>query len=398
MLHNLLPAALPGVEEVMPQRAQSYLWHPLAAPTEPFRAAPNSNSQCSLRESVVLQQPRVTPAQSLFDKVTIMEIALLSGVEGVKKTILHGGTGDLPKFVTGTKVTFHFRTLLCDAEQTVVDDSRKVGVPMELLIGNMFKLEIWELLLTSMRIGEVAQFWCDITHTGLYPIVAKSLRRIVDGKDPVDWHVHTCGIANMFAYHSLGYPDLDELQKEPQPLIFVLELLKVDQPSEYTRESWALSDEERMKAVPILHGQGNKLFKLGRYEEATNKYREAIICLKNVQTKEKAWEVPWLKLEKMVHTLTLNYCQCLLRLGQYYEVLEHTTDIITHHPGVLKAYYLRAKAHMEVWNEAEAKQDFQKVLELDPTMAKTVRNELQLLCMRMEEKREEEKLKFRGMF
>ncbi|XP_039612846.1 aryl-hydrocarbon-interacting protein-like 1 [Polypterus senegalus] len=269
---------------------------------------------------------------------------------------------------------------------------------MELLIGNMFKLEIWELLLTSMRIGEVAQFWCDITHTGLYPIVAKSLRRIVDGKDPVDWHVHTCGIANMFAYHSLGYPDLDELQKEPQPLIFVLELLKVDQPSEYTRESWALSDEERMKAVPILHGQGNKLFKLGRYEEATNKYREAIICLKNVQTKEKAWEVPWLKLEKMVHTLTLNYCQCLLRLGQYYEVLEHTTDIITHHPGVLKAYYLRAKAHMEVWNEAEAKQDFQKVLELDPTMAKTVRNELQLLCMRMEEKREEEKLKFRGMF
>ncbi|XP_028664156.2 aryl-hydrocarbon-interacting protein-like 1 [Erpetoichthys calabaricus] len=327
-----------------------------------------------------------------------MERALLRGVEGVKKTILHGGTGDLPKFVTGTKVTFHFRTLLCDTEQTVVDDSRKVGVPMELLIGNMFKLEIWEILLTSMRIGEVAQFWCDITHTGLYPIVAKSLRRIADGKDPVDWHVHTCGIANMFAYHSLGYPDLDELQKEPQPLIFVLELLKVDQPSEYTRESWALSDEERMKAVPILHGQGNKLFKLGRYEEATNKYREAIICLKNVQTKEKAWEAPWLKLEKMFHTLTLNYCQCLLRLGQYYEVLEHTTDIITHHPGVLKAYYLRAKAHMEVWNEAEAKQDFQKVLELDPTMAKTVRNDLQLLCMRMEEKREEERLKFKGMF
>uniref|UniRef100_A0A8C4SK89 Aryl-hydrocarbon-interacting protein-like 1 n=1 Tax=Erpetoichthys calabaricus TaxID=27687 RepID=A0A8C4SK89_ERPCA len=332
-----------------------------------------------------------------------MERALLRGVEGVKKTILHGGTGDLPKFVTGTKVTFHFRTLLCDTEQTVVDDSRKVGVPMELLIGNMFKLEIWEILLTSMRIGEVAQFWCDITPLDdmiFYVFLSLSLhlRRIADGKDPVDWHVHTCGIANMFAYHSLGYPDLDELQKEPQPLIFVLELLKVDQPSEYTRESWALSDEERMKAVPILHGQGNKLFKLGRYEEATNKYREAIICLKNVQTKEKAWEAPWLKLEKMFHTLTLNYCQCLLRLGQYYEVLEHTTDIITHHPGVLKAYYLRAKAHMEVWNEAEAKQDFQKVLELDPTMAKTVRNDLQLLCMRMEEKREEERLKFKGIF
>ncbi|MBN3284270.1 AIPL1 protein, partial [Polyodon spathula] len=262
-----------------------------------------------------------------------MDKTMLLNMEGVKKTIVHGGSDDLPRFITGTKVSFHFRTMLCDEDRTVLDDSKKVGVPMEVVIGNMFKLEIWESLLCSMRVGEVAEFLCDVIHTGLYPIVAKSLRRIAEGKDPVDWHVHTCGMANMFAYHSLGYPDLDELQKEPQPLIFVLELVKVEQPNEYNRESWALSDEERMKAVPILHGEGNKLFKLGRYEAATNKYKEAIICLKNIQTKEKAWEVPWLKLEKMVHTLTLNYCQCLLKMAEYYEVLEHTTDIINHHPG-----------------------------------------------------------------
>lgn len=34
-------------------------------------------------------------------------------------------------------------------------------------------------------------------------------------------------MANMFAYHSLGYDDLDELMKEPKPLYFVLELLRV---------------------------------------------------------------------------------------------------------------------------------------------------------------------------
>lgn len=64
-------------------------------------------------------------------------------------------------------------------------------------------------------------------YTGLYPLVSKSLRRIAEGKDPTDWHMHTCGLANMFAYHTLGYEDLDELQKEPQPLIFIIELLKV---------------------------------------------------------------------------------------------------------------------------------------------------------------------------
>ncbi|XP_061074135.1 aryl-hydrocarbon-interacting protein-like 1 isoform X2 [Conger conger] len=305
-----------------------------------------------------------------------MEQTLMLGVEGVRKTILHGGSSEMPRFITGTKV----------------------GVPMEVVIGNMFKLEVWETLLTSMRIGEVAEFWCDVTHTGLYPMVAKSLRRIAEGKDPVDWHIHTCGMANMFAYHSLGYEDLDQLQKEPQPLYFVLELVKVEQPSEYDRESWALSDEERLKVVPLLHGQGNKLFKQGHYPQAANKYKEGIICIKNIQTKEKAWDPPWLKLEKMAHTLTLNYCQCLLRVEEYYEVIEHTTDIINQHPGVMKAYYLRAKAHMEVWNESEAQADFQKVLDLDPGMRKVVRREMQVLSMRMEEKREEEKLKYRGMF
>nr|XP_021525428.1 aryl-hydrocarbon-interacting protein-like 1 isoform X2 [Aotus nancymaae] len=87
-----------------------------------------------------------------------------------------------------------------------------------------------------------------------------------------------------------------------------------------------------MKVVPVLHGEGNRLFKLGRYEEASSKYQEAIICLRNLQTKEKPWEVQWLKLEKMINTLILNYCQCLLKKEEYYEVLEHTSDILRHHP------------------------------------------------------------------
>ena len=59
----------------------------------------------------------------------------------------------------------------------------------------------------------------------------------------------------------------------------------MQQPSEYNRESWALSDQERLNKVPMLHGQGNKLFKQGLFEEATEKYKEAIVCLKNIQSK-----------------------------------------------------------------------------------------------------------------
>ena len=48
-----------------------------------------------------------------------------------------------------------------ETEQSVVDDSRLLGTgPFELLVGRKFKLEIWEEMVKSMRVGEIAQFNC----------------------------------------------------------------------------------------------------------------------------------------------------------------------------------------------------------------------------------------------
>jgi hypothetical protein len=68
---------------------------------------------------------------------------------------------------------------------------------------------------------------------------------------------------------------------------------QVEAPSEYQRETWNLNNEERMQVVPILHGEGNRLFKLGRFEEASTKYQEAIICLRNLQTKVGGCTAGW---------------------------------------------------------------------------------------------------------
>lgn len=59
------------------------------------------------------------------------------------------------------QLVFHFQTLLDDLERTVIDDSRPAGRPAEIFVGKLFKMEVWETLLTSMRVGEVAEFWCD---------------------------------------------------------------------------------------------------------------------------------------------------------------------------------------------------------------------------------------------
>lgn len=66
-----------------------------------------------------------------------------------------------------------------------------------------------------------------LQHTGLYPIVSKGMRLIAQGRDPLEGQRHMCGMGNLFHYHSTGFPELDELMKTPQPLIFIMELLQV---------------------------------------------------------------------------------------------------------------------------------------------------------------------------
>uniref|UniRef100_A0A8D3ASQ4 Aryl hydrocarbon receptor interacting protein like 2 n=1 Tax=Scophthalmus maximus TaxID=52904 RepID=A0A8D3ASQ4_SCOMX len=225
---------------------------------------------------------------------------------------------------------FHFQTLLDNFERTVIDDSRLACRPAEIFVGKMFKMEVWETLLTSMRTGEVAEFWCDAV---------------------------------------------------------------VGDPMSYQRESWMMEKDEKLHTVPILHMQGNALVKQTRFREAASKYKEAVLLLRTVQSREMPGDIDYMNLGRMIVPLELNYCQCMLELGEYYEVIEHTTELLEKHKGndCVKGYYKRAKAHAAVWNQKEARRDFNMVAHLDVTLASLVGRELKALSERMKEKYWEEK-------
>lgn len=55
---------------------------------------------------------------------------------------------------------FHYQTKTCpeNGNQTVLDDSKKIGKPMELIIGKKFKFEVWEAIVKKMSLNEVAKF------------------------------------------------------------------------------------------------------------------------------------------------------------------------------------------------------------------------------------------------
>lgn len=52
----------------------------------------------------------------------------------------------------------------------MIDDSKTMGSPMELILGKKFKLEVWEIIVQKMALNEVACFKIDksLLHTLLY--------------------------------------------------------------------------------------------------------------------------------------------------------------------------------------------------------------------------------------
>lgn len=64
----------------------------------------------------------------------------------------------------------------------------------------------------------------------------------------------------------------------------------------------------------------------------------------------------------------------------------------------MKALYRRGKGHVGAWNPNEARQDFERLLELDSSLDNIVNRELKDLDKMIKERDKEEKEKLKNMF
>ncbi|CAI9734728.1 AH receptor-interacting protein-like [Octopus vulgaris] len=334
---------------------------------------------------------------------TMADIFRTLAEEGIQKRILFAGQGEIPDYADGKgwKLTFHYVTKMCDEDSTILDDSRKMGKPMELLLGKKFKFDVWEKCIRSMKINEVAEFLVNTDKADTYPLVAKSLRDIAKPEKKEHGHTkkdakgHCCGMMSM-TKQSLGYPDLDKLMAKPEPLLFTLELTKIEAPGGYKQESWELNESEKLAAVPKLREEGNELYRDKKFKEANEKYAEALGMLEELMLSEKPGDEAWQKLNTMQIPLLLNFCQCKLMSEDYYTVITHCNTVLKYDPDNVKALFRRGKAHIGSWNPEAAKRDLERVIELDSSLTKGVRKELKHLEQLQRAKDNEDREKLRG--
>jgi AH receptor-interacting protein len=196
--------------------------------------------------------------------------------------------------------------------------------------------------------------------------------------------------------HGVGHPDLDELIRKPKALDFLFEIVRVEMPGEYEKDSWILDDTEKQRLIPVLKQQGNELFKSGKYQEASDKYATALAYLDQFMIREKPNDVDWLQLNEQKLPILLNYAMCAYNLGNMYSCIEHTSGVLEHQPNNVKALFRRAKAHASAWNLGEARADLAACLNLDKSLERECNTLLEQLKKSELEQNKQMKEKLKG--
>lgn len=83
----------------------------------------------------------------------------------------------------------------------------------------------------------------------------------------------------------IGYKDLDELFSKPCDLEFIMEIVSIERPEEYERETWQLNEDERRAAIQKYRDLGNEFYRNKQIAEAEAKYEAALGIVEQLLTK-----------------------------------------------------------------------------------------------------------------
>lgn len=66
-------------------------------------------------------------------------------------------------------------------------------------------------------------------------------------------------------------------------------------------------------------------------------------------------------MQALYNTVRLNLTACLSKNGRHQRVVELCDEVIANDPTLVKAFFRRGTAHLELKNFSKAKEDFEKI-------------------------------------
>lgn len=141
-------------------------------------------------------------------------------------------------------------------------------------------------------------------------------------------------------------------------LLYDVELIDFDNP----KESWEMSDGEKVDAAKVFKEKGNAAFKAGRLKRAVTCYDKAA----SMVAVDKAFAEDLLAASKeLKKSCWLNLAAVYLKQGNKKKVLENCNKVLEVDGSNIKALYRRASAYLSAQDFLEAELDIKRGLAVD---------------------------------
>jgi len=163
---------------------------------------------------------------------------------------------------------------------------------------------------------------------------------------------------------------------------------------ERAKESWQLDGEQKVEQARLLKDKGTLFFKDSKFDMASNKYNKIIELLEHeISLKDEKED----ERKALLQAGRLNLAMCYLKQNKWIEARNLCDKVLEENPNVAKAYFRRGESLYNLNDHELAKNDFSKVLELDPDN-KAAKNKVAICQHQIKAQRDKEKRTFANMF
>jgi len=296
-----------------------------------------------------LRRCRATPRRSdrdveLVEIYDIKDVSFQQDKSIMKKQVVEGEGYDTPK--EGKKVTVK-------VSASVDGDHWATGTKaIDFILGNGDVCDVLELAVADMKKGEEAV----ITVTGA--AVASSSEAKLELSDV----------------------------SEAKIVVFKVRL----EDFEKGKDTWSMSEEEKLEHGNSRKEVGSALFKAGRLELALARYKKAVemfAYIDNFKDDNKQ------KAKQLKKACELNKAMVYLKLGNYVETICSCDSILKEDRQNVKAMYRLATAHLKLKNFQDCTANCRKIVEIDPN-----NKEVRALLKEAHAGQKEEDKKAKGLF
>jgi len=145
-------------------------------------------------------------------------------------------------------------------------------------------------------------------------------------------------------------------------VILTLELLDMTK----VKDSWNMSDEDKVGLALKRKEHGGKLFSAKRYELALDKYKKVEDAIASHESCAEDLKIKAIDVKKLAE---LNKAACFLKVGDPAGAIESCDKVLKDDKSNIKALFRRGRARYDKRDHLDALQDLERVLELDPNNA-----------------------------